>query len=194
LSSEQIKRGEFVRRYSYGTLTKADASGYVVFTLPKQPKRLTLIIKTPGFGPYYADWDATNHPLKIPAKFVAELEAGWTVGGVVVDSDGKPVNGVEIHPSIESKKRPGDTQQMGAGAVAKTDAGGKWSFRSVPVSMREVGVEIMHPDFMPARRSLTRATYGIEAGHEPAGGSRLRAKCSTTRANLSPARLSAPSL
>ena len=54
---------------------------------------------------------------------------------------------MKVRPSIEFKKRPGETQQIGSGARLKTDAAGKWRFDSVPVSMGEVYV-----------RSITRAS------------------------------------
>ena len=90
------------------------------------------------------------------------------MGGIIVDPDGKPVAGVQVSPSIEFKKRPGDVRQFGSGARVTTDAAGKWRFDSVPVSMAEVHVEIDHPSFMPIRRLLERREFGIEPGREPA--------------------------
>jgi hypothetical protein len=90
------------------------------------------------------------------------------VGGIVVDGEGKPVEGVQIGPSIEFKKRPGDVRLRQGGSRLKTDAAGKWRFDSVPVSMGEVFVEINHPGFRPVRRPLTRGEFGIERGGAPA--------------------------
>jgi uncharacterized GH25 family protein len=165
----QIKRGELVRRSSYGTIAKTDANGQLILDLPKVPKDISLGIEAPNFGPYWAAWNSTHHPEKIPSKFVAELEAGWSVGGVVVDSDGKPVAGAAIHPSIKFKKRPGDAEELYVGTNLKTDKSGRWSYVSVPASMPEFSIEINHVDFMTDSHSLTRAEFGIATGKEPTG-------------------------
>ena len=138
----QIKRGEFMSRSSDGAIAKADADGQLVLELPKVPKDFSIGIEAPNFGPYWAAWNSTHHPEKIPSKFVAELEAGWSVGGVIVDSDGKPVAGADIDPTIKYKKRPGDAEELYVGTNLKTDKDGKWSYLSVPASMPEFSVEI----------------------------------------------------
>jgi uncharacterized GH25 family protein len=166
---EQIKSGEFVRRSSYGTIARADANGQLLLEFAKLPKNFSLGIEAPNFGPYWAAWNSTHHPEKIPSKFVAELEAGWSVGGIVVDSEGKPVVNAAIHPSIKFKKRPGDAEELYVGTDLKTDKSGRWSYLSVPASAPEFSVEIHHVDYMIDLRSLTRAEFGIANGKEPTG-------------------------
>src|SRR5262249_19779467 len=100
-------------------------------------------------------------------QFTAELDAAWSVGGVIVDADGKPIESVKIRPSIAFKKRPGDSGTLYSGTMLTTDAAGKWHFDSVPVSMNEVYVEINHARFQPVPRGLTRAEFGRERGREP---------------------------
>ena len=163
---EQITVGTYDRKGPYGTFMKTDGEGRLVFKTPTLSGSFDLFIEQPGFGPYCGRWSFGENSEPIPARFTAELEAAWTVGGIVVDADGRPVEGVEVHPSIEFKKRPGDNKQFGSGARTKTDAEGKWRFECVPDSMSEVFAEISHPEFKPDRRSLTRAEFGIEPGNE----------------------------
>jgi beta-lactamase regulating signal transducer with metallopeptidase domain len=165
---DQIRKGKLIRQQMHGVVVATDAAGRIVVELPQAPERFGVFITNPGYGPYWTGWSSETHAEPIPPRFTAELEAAWSVGGVIVDAGGKPVEGVEVHPSIEFKKRPGDVRQFGSGARAKTDAAGKWHFDSVPVSMAEVHAEIDHPSFMPIRRSLTRGEFGIEPGREPA--------------------------
>lgn len=167
--AEQVRRGKFVRKGSYGAFVSTDAEGRLVVALPKMPSRLNVNITTPGYGPYWAGWSSDSHAQPIPPRFTAELEAGWSVGGIVVDAEGGPIEGVRVGPSIQFKKRAGDLEQLGVGTNLRTDAAGRWRFDSVPASMSEVFAEISHPDFMPVRRPLTRGEFGIERGHEPAG-------------------------
>ena len=167
-TAEQIQQGKFLKIGPYGTFCETDDDGRLVIKLPKKPMVFSVSIKQPGFGPYCAEWDSMQHLQAIPARFTAELDAGWTVGGVVVDSDGKPIEGAAVRPSIEYKKRPGDFSQLGVGKGRTTGADGRWSYPSVPVSMKEVFVEIDHPDYKPTRRPLSRSEFGIEPGGQPA--------------------------
>ncbi|HET6883470.1 MAG TPA: M56 family metallopeptidase, partial [Pirellulales bacterium] len=175
LTAEQVLTGKFVKHGSYGTFLTADDAGRLRVKRPPAPGHFNVDITTPGFGPYWAGWSSDTHPEPVPAKFTAELEAGWSVGGVVVDGDGKPIEGVRVKPSIEFKKRPGDVRQLGVGTNLKTDAAGKWRFDSVPASKPEVFVEVDHPDFLPLRRSLTRSEFGIISGGQPSARIKLSA-------------------
>lgn len=167
-SAEQIRGGTFVKQGSYGTTVKTDAEGSLVVRFPRMPQGLNVGIMTSGYGPYWARWSSQSHVESIPTHFTAELDAGWSVGGIIVDAAGKPVEGATVHPSIEYKKRPGDYQQLGIGSALKTDAAGKWRFDSVPVAMGEVHVAIDHPNFGAVRRPLSRGEFGLERGREPA--------------------------
>lgn len=165
--ANQILQGEFVKKSTYGSFAKADENGRLVVSLPGKPDRLNFSINTPGYGPYWADCHADYGSKTVPNEFTAQLDAGWSVGGVIVDEEGKPIEGVEVHPSVKYKKRPGANRELHIGQRYKTDAQGIWSFDCVPVSMDKVFVEIDHPDYMPKRQSLTRPEFGIEQGETP---------------------------
>lgn len=173
-TADAIARGEFVRASHYGILAKADDLGRFTVTLSGRPDRLSIGIHEPGYGPYSAGWDVSEHPQAIPGEFVAELDEGWAVGGVVVGPEGEPIEGVEVHPSIEYKKRPGDTGQLAIGTRIRTDAEGRWRFESVPASMGDVFVSLDHPDYAPLRRSLPRDGFGLARGEEPDARIELR--------------------
>jgi len=166
-TAEQIRQGKFVKGGSYGAFVATDVEGRLVVELPRAPTHFDVYITTPGYGPYWAGWSSESHAQPVPTRFTSELEAAWSVGGIIVEANGKPVEGVTFRPNIEFKKRPGDFRQLGIGTRLKTDVAGKWRFDSVPVSMGEVFVEINHPGFMPVRRPLTRGEFGIERGREP---------------------------
>jgi uncharacterized GH25 family protein len=159
---DQIVRGEFVRGTKYSLNVRTDDEGKLALKLKKKPKYFALFVETPGYGPYWAAWDAKTRSEELPEKFVAEVDEAWSVGGIVVDLSGKPVKGAKVHPSIEFKKRPGDQQQLMTGAEVVTDAAGKWRYDSVPASQKEIHVAITHPELMPEGRSLVRSEFGIE--------------------------------
>ena len=122
LSAEQIVRGKFLKAGYYGPDTKTDAEGRLVIMLPGEPEWLSFNIISSGYGPYWAEWNSRHNPQPIPAKFTAELEPAWSVGGIVVDQDGRPVKDAKVHPSIRFKKRPGDENELHIGDVLTTDA------------------------------------------------------------------------
>lgn len=167
ITPDRVRKGKLVAQRAFGTTYATDDEGRLIVELPSSPKRFVLFITMPGYGPYCAWWVSQDHDGSIPQRLTAELEAAWSVGGIVVDPDGKPIAGVEVRPSIEFRKPPGDTRQFGIGARARTDAAGKWRFDSVPVSMADVHVEIDHPSFQPLRQRLARADFGVAPGREP---------------------------
>lgn len=165
--AENILHGTFVKKASYGVYVKTDNQGRLVVKLLPTTNHLTADVTAPGYAPYYASWSPDNPSQPIPAKFTAELESGWTVGGVMVDEAGNPVAGAEIQPSIQFKKRPGDVKELGVNARAITGPDGKWHYDSVPASMSEVHIEVHQPDYMPLRQQLTRNEFGVDGGKEP---------------------------
>lgn len=179
-TAEQIVIGKFTKQGPYGMFATTDDMGRLRVVRPSEPNHFNVDITMPGYGPYCAKWSSETHSEQIPAQFTAELEAGWSVGGVVIDGTGKPIEGVQIRPSIEFKKRPGDVKQLGLGTNLKTDAAGKWRFDSVPASMPEVFVEISQADYLPLRRRLARSEFAIEPGDGPTARLELSAGLAVT--------------
>ncbi|HBL44464.1 carboxypeptidase regulatory-like domain-containing protein [Gimesia sp.] len=166
-TAEHILRGEYLRDATYGPFVKTNDKGELLFRIPLQMKRFNLSIKKPGYAPYWAGWSSYEHPESIPAEFTAILDKGWTVGGVIVDEAGKPVEGARISPSVYFKKRPGDTSQLGVGTKIKTDAKGQWHFDYVPASKAEVHIDVNHPDYRPWRKRVARSEFEVKADASP---------------------------
>lgn len=170
-SAEDVLIGTFVKQLEYGSLVEADARGRMVLNRSNLKKNIQFIIEQPGFGPYYYS-SFPNHAT--PDKVAVHLDKAWSVGSRIVDSEGNPISGVKVRPSIKHKRPPGVHDQMGVGTNITTDVQGRWHYDSVPVSMDDVFVEINHPDYMPLRTSLTRAKYEITPGAAPTASVRLK--------------------
>src|SRR5262245_39848649 len=166
ITAEQVERGKLVKKQ--GGECATDADGVLAVKLPDKLTLLQIFNTTPGYGQACASWQG-DQLQTFPAKFTAELDAGWSVGGIVVDSDGNPVKGAKVHPSIEFKKPPSDQTQLAIGTTLTTDAAGKWHFDSVPLSMGDVSVEIAHTSFRPSAVRLARGEFGIDRGGDAAG-------------------------
>jgi len=167
LTAEQVLEGEFVKVGKYGPFTTTNQKGQLCLSLSQRLERLEINISKKGFGPYRASWVSRSSSAGIPDKFTAELDNAWSVGGIVVDEHGAPVADANVGPSIEYKKRPGDTSQLGVGDLVKTDSEGKWRYDHVPASLHHVSVSIHHPDFQPVSKPLFREEFEIQGDSTP---------------------------
>jgi len=167
LKAEQVIKGAFVKTHVYGTNTTANEVGQLVLSLPRDVAGMQIDVEQSGFGPYWAAWGSNRTSNAIPEDATIELDAAWPVGGVVVDETGTPIEGVEVSPSIEFKKLPGETYQFGVGLTLKTDAKGEWRCDLIPVSKDYVFVAFDHPKHQPLRMPLPRAEYELKAGESP---------------------------
>ncbi len=163
-----IHAGAIDKAQTYGTLMNADPQGRLAFDLPvDKPISLALNIQTDGYGPFWAQWQNTKNGEPIPDSYTAHLDAGLTVGGIIVDEQGNPIEGVEIHPSIEYKKREEDLSQLAVGTYPKTDSQGKWSYSCVPASMEKLSITINHPRFKPLRKGISTKEFTVKQDKQP---------------------------
>jgi hypothetical protein len=174
ITAEQIREGRFLRQGKNGIFVRSTAQGRLVLELPANPNRFEVLIETPGYAPYWARWNSEEYPEPVPSSFTAELGAAWSVGGVVVDGDGKPVEGARIAPRIHYKHRPDDFRGSYFGSHVTTDAAARWQFDSVPASQDDVVVTIDHPDFAPREQLATRWEFGLDRGRKPSTSIVLR--------------------
>jgi protocatechuate 3,4-dioxygenase beta subunit len=180
IQAEQIARGKYLRRLRFGDSLQADADGRIVLERPAHWQRLDVYIKLPGYAGYWAGWDPQANSEPIPASLTVKLEPAWTVGGIVVDGDGKPVPNARVSLRIEFTKRPGESRQLGTGDRVWTNSKGEWTFASVPTAMDSVRVIISDPNYTTFRQNLDRADFGIEQGHSPRKKITLRAGLTVT--------------
>ncbi len=163
----EILAGTFLRKARYGTFMRTDKQGRLRIKLPgEELSYLNCSIRARRYGPFWAGWSFKQKTEVLPASYTAHLDAGQSVGGVVVDADGKPVEGAEIHPSIEYKKRETDESQLGSGWTTKTDKDGRWRADCVP-SVDRLSLEIVHPKFVPTRTSIVTNEYRLKLDETP---------------------------
>lgn len=167
VNAEAVKQGTFLRGSQTRFYVQSDETGTIGIDLPERISSLDFDIKVPGYGPYWGKWRPAQTGEKIPGEFVATLESAWTVGGIVVDEQGKPVGGVEVDPSVSYRKRPGDESSLGVGTRIFTDDQGRWQFEMVPDSKSSVSVEVSHKEFKPHRMALARDVFSLRPGEMP---------------------------
>jgi len=161
-----VLQGELVEKKGKSQFnTVADEQGVVRCAFPASDVTFEAFVNTDGYGPYCTQWDAPKTGEKIPSEFTIELDDAWTVGGVLVNEVGEPIANAEVHPSLEFKKRK--RRQLGVGTRLTTDAEGRWQFGQVPVSKRELTVQVHHERYKPFYVSLSRDKYGLDSGATP---------------------------
>jgi hypothetical protein len=159
IDAAQVREGKFLRSEPGAVFVESNASGRVAIALPWEVGRLEYGVEMPGFAPRWKIWSPAVTPL---TPFTLQLAPAWSVGGVVVDSRGKPIEGARIR-LIKADFNRFETVETRFGQNCRTDAEGKWHYDSVPASPSEFKVEIDHPQFAPERRSLSRAEFGVDA-------------------------------
>ena len=129
IDAAQVREGKFLRSEPETVIVEANASGRVAIELPWEVGRLEYGVERPGFAPVQL-WNGAITPL---SPFTLQLAPAWSVGGVVVDSQGKPIEGARIRP-IRADFNRFETVDTRFGQHCRTDAEGKWHYASVPTS------------------------------------------------------------
>lgn len=147
---------------------KTDENGRLGIRLPEEtPKSVSYSINIDRYGPAWLRWENIEKPEDLPGDFTVRLEDAQTVGGILVDEEGEPIEGAVVDARVRPTQRPEDTKSVGGGGSCTTDERGRWIFRSIPRSCRDLPLEIKHTEFMPLRPTIATATYLIEEGNEP---------------------------
>lgn len=180
LSKEQVRQGAFEKKHRYGLMFRTDQNGRLTIDLPKKPSSFRVSIMQPGYGPAWVGWASDTHPENVPETVTVKLDAGWSVGGIVVDGEGQPVEGAQVSPSLQFKKQPGDMHRLGIGTRLSTDKEGKWRFDSVPVSKDAVFVSINHSGYQALRTRLQREQFELKDDSVPSAQITLDSGLSVT--------------
>lgn len=172
LYAEQIQTGLVMKTGNYGpdtfwTTVLTDANGRLAFQMPKDMSLLGVWIEQPGYGPYLAWFGSRYHPSMIPSRHVVVLESGWSLGGVLVDPQGRPIQGAKVNVAGKCRGPDGAVLDMMSLKEQTSDSKGQWRYDSISASTDDVVVWINHPEFQPFQRSLSRNGYGISQGTQP---------------------------
>ncbi len=123
----------------YKRMTAADGSADVpIRVIPDDNKIFNFEVELSS--PHYAGkilqwyWKATSPGEAPPSNYVAPLEPGQTIGGRVVDDDGKPVAGANVVIDVKTGPLGPDHERTSTSTdePVKTDVDGKWTFDGVP--------------------------------------------------------------
>jgi thiol-disulfide isomerase/thioredoxin len=133
-----------------------DASGVSLIPLPKPESenfayRITL--SKDGYVGQYITWSKSQRDKvqDIPTNFLARLQKGVSVGGVVKNDKGEPVPGARV---ILSGPVPGNVGERVRSVVApnfhaeRTDADGQWRFGEAPRDLETLLFRVIQSDYV----------------------------------------------
>ncbi len=134
-----------------------DSNGKITVDIPdiSQLKTFETCPRIPGYALQYLRWDKDN----LPGEYTVKLDAaGESLGGLVVDPDGHPVNDAAVGFSLPiSRERSSNASFDTCAFRGYTDENGCWSCEYIPVdSLKKtahVSLSVSHPDWGTTRNS-----------------------------------------
>ncbi|HTV62769.1 MAG TPA: sigma-70 family RNA polymerase sigma factor [Verrucomicrobiae bacterium] len=148
---------------------EATRYGVCKVPVPDDISELELISQSIGFATTRLDW-RPDHGEQIPAAYTLKMERAVLVGGEVVDPDGNPVAGANVHfeprpPAPESRPQSDD---FPFNFDATTDARGHWQiYRIGQEPFGTIHGDAAHPDFV--------ASPFLDFGNDPEAETQLLA-------------------
>ncbi|MFH1370609.1 MAG: SMP-30/gluconolactonase/LRE family protein [Planctomycetota bacterium] len=114
---------------------------------------LSIEVTKEGFVPIRLGWRSSETTTGIPAGYTVALESGTSIGGVIQDEQGKPIEGASVYLLIPGKN---EAERVAiADYEVKTDAAGRWRCDIVPAKLDDIWIRLAHPDF------ISDEMYGI---------------------------------
>ncbi|MBN2182382.1 MAG: carboxypeptidase regulatory-like domain-containing protein [Sedimentisphaerales bacterium] len=149
-----VEDGENVKSWE----DKTDARGHCTIPLPEmQIKTFRIYPRKEGFVPLFILWSNESVPLIIPPVLNVSMEPCTTIGGVIQNEQGEPIEGVAVgvhyqttDPDAAENVRVDVMIHNAHQTDIKTDAMGKWSFDKMPANIdkNELRIFLTHPDYM----------------------------------------------
>jgi beta-lactamase regulating signal transducer with metallopeptidase domain/thiol-disulfide isomerase/thioredoxin len=127
-------------------LTGADGTAVIEHAPDASVVSFTLTVRKPKYVPAHVYLDGRKHPLTLPASKTFALEPGTTIGGVVRDESGRPIEGATVSITMEPAESDSSNYVFHIG-TPKTDAQGRWRIDEAPANLGSVGIRIEHPKY-----------------------------------------------
>lgn len=143
-----------VRIDSSETDYQSDAGGKIRIRLPeKDPPYLRLRTTAKGYVILYATWRNRESKDPVPTEFTFPMRRGISIGGVVRNEAGKPIEGVKLESWLRLEEEPqGRVRPSTSRYTARTNAEGKWRLNDVPKGLARVSCRLDHPDYISDSR------------------------------------------
>ncbi len=144
------------------TLGRMDDSGgepgVVPVDFPARARELRLVVEANGFVASETVLQAAAGE-RFARSAKTQLEPGASIGGVVIDPEGNPVEKAKVAIYRVTSSATGKEERFRYDDTT-TDRRGRWSSREVPEAMENVRFQITHDDFRTAQVALSNKGAG----------------------------------
>ena len=139
-----------------GSVT-ADKDGLATIEYPSDSSTgyFEITARMPNFVPVCLRWDDKRHPLVLPVTKELRFEQGTTIGGIVNDEAGHPIEGATVRVYAPPTECEAAHNVFALGEL-KTDARGRWRLDIAPRNLAGLDVNIEHPRYQKGGGILSR--------------------------------------
>ncbi len=134
--------------------------GLATISLPATlPQYLSVRVRKDGFVPKLITWRLDQPSFTLPSDFTLKMEKAQSIGGVVRNDGGQPVEGAKVVLIIRGSSMGGVAQEVFNDIWERrvtTDKDGKWHFDEAPSDLRPLQVTLEHPDYVSDEEIVSR--------------------------------------
>jgi beta-lactamase regulating signal transducer with metallopeptidase domain len=123
----------------------ATATVHMLWFTARAPKRV----------PIYIIWDDARHPINLPPQKELRFEPGTTIGGIVKDEAGQPIEGATVEVSAHPTESERNNSAFDLGSP-KTDAQGRWRLDVAPKDLSALWAWARHPRYQESPAAMSR--------------------------------------
>lgn len=145
----------------------------------KEPDYVRINAKKEGFVPmsvaYYSYYGGYEIPIDIPENYILALEPGTSIGGIVQNEQGEPIEEAEVYLYVPAGPPVGGKIEgiWIHNHIVKTDNEGRWRCDIMPAELDDVQIRLAHPDYVDNEAYGMTARPSIEELRDMTGIMRL---------------------
>jgi len=109
----------------------------------------------PNLESIHIRWDDERHPVKLPTEKELRFEPGVTIGGIVQDKAGQPIEGATVAVRAPPTEYEGSNYAFALGKLT-TDAQGRWRLDGAPRELAHVWAIVTHPRYRRGGAAISR--------------------------------------
>ncbi len=156
-----VKRAVWTEQKDFDRSTDftTDVEGRATVTLPQTMRILRLWVTKENHPPLFANFDGKAIE-QVPNEFIVVVPKATSVGGIVLDQDGKPIAGAKVNVTFDKGGEPlghpslrYSTWLANDEDAAVTGADGRWRVDNVPPGEDvNLDLQLRHDDFVDDQR------------------------------------------
>ena len=112
------------------------------------PSELSIAVSQEGYVSTELRFQPELTGTEIPRNYLLQLERGIKVSGVVRTPDGEPVTDIDVGLGILYHGRWDGLERQYVNETCRTNAEGRWSCNSIPVSGSDLYLSVQHPEYV----------------------------------------------